>query len=87
MSEKSVPKRQCTDEFKIETATLAESVGQHEAAWFGLRARDIVGFPFTQLTANLSPAIFLLWTCARTLTHAIVRRELRAARANWIGFP
>jgi transposase len=32
MSEKSVPKRQYTDEFKIEAVWLAESVGQHEAA-------------------------------------------------------
>ncbi|WP_369065576.1 transposase [Burkholderia gladioli] len=32
MSEKSVPKRQYTDEFKIEAVRLAESVGQHEAA-------------------------------------------------------
>ncbi|WP_155638154.1 transposase, partial [Burkholderia cepacia] len=32
MSEKSVPKRQYTDEFKVEAVRLAESVGQHEAA-------------------------------------------------------
>ncbi|WP_420920937.1 transposase [Burkholderia gladioli] len=32
MSEKSVPKRQYTDEFKIEAVRLAESVGQHEAS-------------------------------------------------------
>lgn len=32
MSEKSAPKRQYTDEFKIEAVRLAESVGQHEAA-------------------------------------------------------
>lgn len=32
MEEKSVPKRQYTEEFKIEAARLAESVGQHEAA-------------------------------------------------------
>ena len=32
MSERSVPKRQYTDEFKIEAVRLAESVGQHEAA-------------------------------------------------------
>ncbi|WP_155638168.1 transposase, partial [Burkholderia cepacia] len=31
MSEKSVPKRQYTDEFKVEAVRLAESVGQHEA--------------------------------------------------------
>jgi transposase len=32
MSEKSVPKRQYTDEFKVEAIRLAETVGQHEAA-------------------------------------------------------
>ncbi|CAD6560457.1 hypothetical protein LMG28727_07155 [Paraburkholderia kirstenboschensis] len=32
MSEKLVPKRQYTDEFKVEAIRLAESVGQHEAA-------------------------------------------------------
>ncbi len=32
MSEKLVPKRQYTDEFKVEAISLAESVGQHEAA-------------------------------------------------------
>ncbi|VVE85997.1 transposase [Pandoraea sputorum] len=32
MSEKTVPKRQCTDEFKVEAVRLAEPVGQHEAA-------------------------------------------------------
>ncbi|VWC16885.1 transposase IS3/IS911 family protein [Burkholderia arboris] len=32
MSEGSVPKRQYTDEFKVEAVRLAESVGQHEAA-------------------------------------------------------
>lgn len=32
MSERSVPKRQYTDEFKVEAIRLAESVGQHEAA-------------------------------------------------------
>ncbi len=32
MSERSVPKRQHTDEFMIEAVRLAESVGQHEAA-------------------------------------------------------
>lgn len=32
MEEKSVPKRQYTEEFKIEAARLAQSVGQHEAA-------------------------------------------------------
>ncbi len=32
MEEKSVPKRQYTEEFKTEAARLAESVGQHEAA-------------------------------------------------------
>nr|WKF58748.1 hypothetical protein HUO10_003249 [Paraburkholderia busanensis] len=32
MSEKSVPKRQYTDKFKMEAVRLAESVGQHEAA-------------------------------------------------------
>lgn len=32
MSEKLVPKRQYTDEFKLEAIRLAESVGQHEAA-------------------------------------------------------
>jgi transposase len=32
MEEKSVPKRQYTEEFKAEAARLAESVGQHEAA-------------------------------------------------------
>ncbi len=32
MEEKSVPKRQYTEEFKNEAARLAESVGQHEAA-------------------------------------------------------
>lgn len=31
MSEKSVPKRQYTDEFKAEAVRVAESVGQHEA--------------------------------------------------------
>lgn len=32
MSEKSVPKRQYTNEFKVEAIRLAETVGQHEAA-------------------------------------------------------
>lgn len=32
MVEKSVPKRQYTEEFKVEAARLALSVGQHEAA-------------------------------------------------------
>jgi transposase len=32
MEEKSVPKRQYTEEFKTEAARLAQSVGQHEAA-------------------------------------------------------
>jgi len=32
MSEKSVPKRQYTDEFKVDAIRLAETVGQHEAA-------------------------------------------------------
>ncbi|MFM0515544.1 transposase, partial [Paraburkholderia sp. RL17-373-BIF-A] len=32
MSEKLVPKRQYTDEFKLEAIRLAESVEQHEAA-------------------------------------------------------
>ncbi|WP_459906095.1 IS3 family transposase [Caballeronia sp. HLA56] len=32
MSEKLVPKRQYTDEFKVEAIRLAESVGQHKAA-------------------------------------------------------
>jgi len=32
MSEKLVPKRQYTDEFKVEAIRLGESVGQHEAA-------------------------------------------------------
>ena len=32
MVEKSVPKRQYTEEFKAEAARLALSVGQHEAA-------------------------------------------------------
>ena len=32
MSEKSVPKRQYTNEFKGEAIRLAETVGQHEAA-------------------------------------------------------
>ncbi|PXX21238.1 transposase [Burkholderia pyrrocinia] len=32
MSEKRVPRRQHTPEFKMETVRLAESVGQHEAA-------------------------------------------------------
>jgi transposase len=32
MSEKSLPKRQYTDEFKVEAIRLAETVGQHEAA-------------------------------------------------------
>jgi len=32
MSEKLVPMRQYTDEFKIEAIRLAETVGQHEAA-------------------------------------------------------
>ncbi|VVE59136.1 transposase [Pandoraea sputorum] len=32
MSEKSVPKRQYTHEFKVEAIRLAETVGQHEAA-------------------------------------------------------
>jgi transposase len=31
MEEKSVPKRQYTEEFKTEAARLAQSVGQHEA--------------------------------------------------------
>lgn len=31
MSEKLVPQRQYTDEFKVEAIRLAESVGQHEA--------------------------------------------------------
>ena len=30
MSEKSVPKRQYTCEFKVEAIRLAETVGQHE---------------------------------------------------------
>ena len=32
MEEKSVPKRQYTEEFRTEAARLGESVGQHEAA-------------------------------------------------------
>jgi len=32
MEKKSVPRRQYTQEFKIDAARLAESVGQHEAA-------------------------------------------------------
>ena len=32
MEEKSVPKRQYTEEFKAEAARLAQSVGQHEAS-------------------------------------------------------
>ena len=32
MSEKSVPKRQYANEFKVEAIRLAETVGQHEAA-------------------------------------------------------
>ena len=32
MSEKSVPKRQYTNEFKVEAIRLAETAGQHEAA-------------------------------------------------------
>jgi transposase len=32
MEEKSVPKRQYTEEFKVEASRLAQSVGQHEAA-------------------------------------------------------
>ena len=32
MEEKSVPKRQYTEEFKTEAARLGQSVGQHEAA-------------------------------------------------------
>jgi transposase len=32
MEEKSVPKRQYTEEFKTEAARLAQTVGQHEAA-------------------------------------------------------
>lgn len=32
MQDRTVPKRQYTDEFKIEAARLAESVGAHEAA-------------------------------------------------------
>lgn len=32
MEEKSVPKRQYTEEFKNEAARLGQSVGQHEAA-------------------------------------------------------
>ncbi|MDN4574802.1 hypothetical protein DBB29_19555 [Pandoraea cepalis] len=32
MSERSVPKRRYTDEFKVEAVRLGESVGQHEAA-------------------------------------------------------
>jgi transposase len=32
MSEKLVPKRQYTNEFKVEAIKLAETVGQHEAA-------------------------------------------------------
>jgi len=32
LSEKSVPKRQYTNEFKVEAIRLAETAGQHEAA-------------------------------------------------------
>ena len=32
MTEKLVPRRQYTEEFKLEAVRLAESVGQHEAA-------------------------------------------------------
>jgi len=32
MSERSVPKRQYTEEFKAEAVRLAEAVGQHEAS-------------------------------------------------------
>lgn len=32
MKEKSVPKRQYTEEFRVEAIRLAESVGQHEAS-------------------------------------------------------
>lgn len=32
MSEKSVPKRRYTNEFRVEAIGLAETVGQHEAA-------------------------------------------------------
>jgi transposase len=32
MSKEKVPKRQYTEEFKVESARLAESVGSHEAA-------------------------------------------------------
>ena len=32
MQDRTVPKRQCTEEFKIEAAKLGESVGTHEAA-------------------------------------------------------
>lgn len=32
MSERSVPKRQYTEEFRTETVKLAEAVGQHEAS-------------------------------------------------------
>lgn len=32
MKEKSVPRRQYTEEFKVEAARLAETVGQHEAS-------------------------------------------------------
>lgn len=32
MSEKSVPKRRYTNEFRVEVIGLAETIGQHEAA-------------------------------------------------------
>lgn len=66
MKDSKVPKRQYTDEFKIEAIRLADSVGGHEAArrlgipvatlgnWS--RRRRPAGLPLPQECATLTPA-------------------------------
>lgn len=66
MKDSKVPKRQYTDEFKIEAIRLADSVGGHEAArrlgipvatlgnWS--RRRRPAGLPLPQESATLMPA-------------------------------
>lgn len=92
MQDRTVPKRQYTDEFKTEAARLAESVGTHEAArrlgvpvatlgnW--KRRRAAAGLAVPELTASASalpmrrPVSELEAECSR------LRRELADAKLD-----
>ena len=67
MQDRKTPKRQYTDEFKIEAAKLGESVGAHEAArrlgvpvatlgnWKRRRAAASIGAPQVATSASALP--------------------------------